>query len=179
MTLFRANTTTVTPVDTLTIASPDGYPLHEPPIAMGDFDGDSKWGTFAGTCSDKKEAIVQAAIQAPPVWTWGIPALKGCANDWEAFAHFGYTQGEIDRDRENGRDDHRRFGQDGGGAQVARRLFRSQLGTLCRDGREAGDEPGHWLGRRKRRRGTRSTIATRLRAVPERRADDRKHAVLL
>ena len=95
VTLFRANTTTVTPVDTLTIASPDGSWIHEPPIAMGDFDGDSKWGTFAGTCSDKLETLVQAVIQDPPVWPYGLPGLKNCSSDWDAKSHFGYQSGEI------------------------------------------------------------------------------------
>ena len=92
VTLFRANTNTLAAVDTLTIprSGSDSNPPHDLSIAIGDYDGDSTWGTFAGTCSDKKEAIVQAVIQAPPVWSWGIGALKNCANDWEAFAHFGY-----------------------------------------------------------------------------------------
>jgi hypothetical protein len=63
-------------------------PIHDPTVAMGDYDGDSKWGTYQGTCHDKMQALVQAVLHAPPYWPEGR-GLNGCDNDWNTFAKFG------------------------------------------------------------------------------------------
>jgi hypothetical protein len=57
-------------------------------LAMGDYDGDSRWGTYANTCFEKKEAQVQAVLHAPPFWPEGR-GQNGCDNDYRTMAGLG------------------------------------------------------------------------------------------
>ncbi|MBM4430077.1 MAG: DUF11 domain-containing protein, partial [Chloroflexi bacterium] len=53
-------------------------------LAMGDINGDSWYGTYSGTCYEKKEAQVTAVVHAPPHWE---------ENTEEAEAGFGQSVG--------------------------------------------------------------------------------------
>jgi uncharacterized repeat protein (TIGR01451 family) len=57
-------------------------------VAMGDYDGDSVWGTYNGHCYSKADAIVQAVIHAPPYWP-EEHGLNGCDNAYGTMAGFG------------------------------------------------------------------------------------------
>jgi hypothetical protein len=65
-------------------------PVYDVAVAMGDYDGDSKWGTYAGTCAVKEDATLQAVLLSPPFWPKGR-GLYGCDNSYRTKASFNKT----------------------------------------------------------------------------------------
>lgn len=58
-------------------------------LAMGDKDGDARYGTYTGQCREKKQAQIGAVIHAPPFWP-----NEESPNYDEAEAGFGVNVGE-------------------------------------------------------------------------------------